>query len=206
MAGVLFSIASLAAAQTTPAPTPAVADIPTTPVVATAPVRIAFVDLDLALSESKAVFTLLSEIDEGLQRQERELTARKREVRRLEIELERQGPILSDTERARRQSAILDAVEEIERLETRFQREVRDKERTTVGPLRRRLMEVVAEVGRREGYDLVLNGEMVLFGRERIDLTPAVIAEMDRRAPELRRLLLPPAAAADTTPTPTPAP
>jgi hypothetical protein len=77
---------------------------------------------------------------------------------------------------------------------------VRLKQKATIEPLIDAVMRIVADVGAREGYDLIVRGELVLYGRQTVDLTPAIVAEMDKRVDELRALVLAPAPKAAPAP------
>lgn len=156
------------------------------------PLRVAFVDMDVVLQDSRAVWEALREVDEEMERREREITTKRRELRRLELRLEQQAAVLSEPERRRREQEIIDLAEELDEIEYRFSRDVREKEQTLIGPLRRMVLELVRDVARRENFDLVLNGELVLYGTDRVDLTMPVLELLDSRGEELRRLLNPP--------------
>ncbi len=157
--------------------------------------KIGFVDLDVVIDRSKAVRQIISEVDGELAVDARFIEDRNRELRRLKLSLEQQSAALSDEERRVRQDKVLDLMNEIDEMEYRFQRTARQKQRRTIEPLLEQVMLMVAEVGEREGYDLIVRGELVLYGRQTVDLTPSVIAEMDKRVDELRATIFPKAAA-----------
>lgn len=169
------------------------ADVATTPSMSPdRPQRVGFVDMDVVLQDSRAVWEVLREVDEEMERRERDITAKRRELRRLELRLEQQGGVLSEAERRRREQEIIALVEEIDEAEYRFSRDVREKEQTLIGPLRRMVLELVRDVARRENFDIVLNGEMVLYGTDPVDLTVPVLQLLDSKGDELRRALNPP--------------
>ena len=87
---LFFPVAPLAARE----------DAPTTP-----PLRLAFVDVDVALRESRAVMAIMRDIDRDLAGREESLNAKKRELRLREMRLDQQGAVLSASERSRRYSS-----------------------------------------------------------------------------------------------------
>ena len=149
--------------------------------------RIAFVDMELVLDRSAAVRTIVGEIDQELGRRSGEIDAKKRELARLKAGLEKQGAVLSAAEKKKREEQALGLLDEIDELQFRFQREVRSRQQSTIEPLLEQVILVIGDVGRRDGYDLVVRGEVVLYGRDTVDLTPGIIKELDGRVEQLRK-------------------
>ena len=173
--------------------------------------RIGFVDIELVLDSSQAIRTIVGEADAELGEADRQIQEKRRELRQLRTALETQSSVLSDAERQKRQQQAVDLLNEIDEMEYRFQRTVRDKQRSTIEPLLEKVIDVIGDVGRRDGYDLVVRGEVVLWGRETVDLTPLVVRECDLRIDELRQAVQgsrpPKLGASGTAPRPTqPAP
>lgn len=161
---------------------------PTTPTLA---IRVGFVDMEIVLGESVSVRRIMTEIDQELAAAEEEIGVKRREARRMRLALDQQGTVLSETERLRRQQEIIDLLAEVDEMTFRFDQRFRDAQRGAVEPLLVEVIRVVGEVARRDGYDLVVRGEMVLYGKETVDLTPSVIAALDGQEAELRRVVLP---------------
>ncbi|MGH0034324.1 MAG: OmpH family outer membrane protein [Myxococcota bacterium] len=146
-------------------------------------VKIGVVDLDQAVTST----------DEGKQaRDEFERKKREAEARLQPIieraqeaakEFEAKRFVLSDEKLREKQ---LDMVEmrnaiESKRREIQGQLEV-DRERL-VGPLREKLAAVVEEVGREEGFSLIIgrNAPGVMYTREALDITDIVIERFNKR-------------------------
>jgi len=184
------------------APTPA-ADAPTTD---TLPVRFGFVDIELVLAESDAIRKIVAEIDEDLAKRDEAIRAKRRELSKLKLSLETQRAVLSQQERDRRQQAAVAMLTEIDEMEYRFDREVKRKQALVIEPMLEEVVKIVGEVGQRDGYDLIVRGEMVLWGAKSVDLTPVVVRELDLQIDRLRSKLqrLKPDEG-EVSPTPTPA-
>jgi outer membrane protein len=181
---LLLLLSSSAGAQTVVA-----TDASSTPTLA---IRIGFVDMDFVLQDSRVVWEALREVDADMERRERELLAKKRDLRGLELRMEQQGGVLSAAERRRREQEIIDLVNEIDEMEYRFTRHVREKEARIVGPLQRLVLDLVGETARKEGFDLVLRGEMVLYGTPATDLTGAVLRLLESRPEAVNAIISPP--------------
>ncbi len=151
-----------------------------------APSRVAFVDIELVLERSASVRKIMAELDSELAKESDAIDAKKQEARRLRLQLEQQNAVLSDEERATRRQKALDLLAEADELEFKFTRKVRETQRATVEPLLEQVIVYIGKVADRRGIDLVVRGEMVLYGRSTVDLTPQVIRELDTNFEELR--------------------
>lgn len=183
------NLVSKASAQEAVAPVPSVSDRATTENLARMP-RVAFVDIEVVLGQSRAIRSIMSSIDDELAQKSADIDQKRRQARRIQLSLEQQGAVLSDQERRKREQQAIDLLSEVDELEYRFEREVRDRQRDVVEPLLEQVILTIGDVGRRQEFDLIVRGEMVLYGRSAADLTPAVIEEIDKREEQLRESLM----------------
>lgn len=149
-----------------------------------APARVAFVDVEMLIEESQAIRRALDRIDEEMAALARDIDAKEREFRRLRFDLDRQERVLSGEERERRREELTALQDEIGRMQFQFDQELRGRERQ-IEPVLQKVMEIVADVADRDGYDVVFRGEVVIYGRQSANITAAVAAELDRRADEI---------------------
>jgi outer membrane protein len=164
--------------------------------------RFGFVDVELVLAESRAIRAIVSEVDEDLAGREGTIREKRRELQKLRLALETQGPILSQPERDRRQQQAIALLSEIDELEFRFDRDMRRKQAQVIEPMLEQVLRVVGDVGQRDGFALIVRGETVLWGARSVDLTPVVVQELDRDVERLRaavRRFTPEAAPEGTT-------
>ncbi len=145
------------------------------------PIRIGFVDMDIVLQESKAVQEHVGRVEDRLELKKRDIDRKMTEHDRLRESLQRQDSILTEEEKQRRIQRIEELKTEVEDLRYEANRVLRQSERGIIEPILDSVMETVQEVGRREGFDLVLRGELVLYGAEAVDLTDKVIEALDSK-------------------------
>ncbi len=188
---LVFLLNAILVASTSAQETVASDDAETSPALDQSSMKVGFVDIEIAIGESQAIRKILGEIDEEMRKDGESIDSKKQEARRLRIMLERQGSVLSDEERQERQQQIIDLMAEIDELEYKFKRKIEQTERTTFMPLVEQVIRIVGDVGKNENFDLIVRGEMVLYGRARADLTPLVVEELDSRYEELREVMIP---------------
>lgn len=149
-----------------------------------APARVGFVDIELVIENSQALRKALDEIDRSLAGDARKLDELERQFRRDRLELDRQDRVLSPLSREERRAALNALQEDIDRRRFAMDQELRSRQRQ-IEPVLEMIMEVVAEVAKRDGYDVVLRGEVVIYGQPSADLTDRIINELDSRTDEV---------------------
>jgi Skp family chaperone for outer membrane proteins len=148
---------------------------------------IGFVDVELVIDRSRAIRAALQEIDRDMAVRARTIDEMERGLRRRQLELDRQSSVLSTAELDKLRGELLELTDELGRARFEFEQTLRTRERQ-LEPVLQRIMELVAVVAEREGFEIVLRGEVVLYGARSADLTPLVIRELDGRAEEILAL------------------
>jgi outer membrane protein len=162
------------------------------------PLKVAVVDLQAVLDGSvrgKAAKDRLKE--HGMQLQE-EIKAkrtfkdeREAELQKLRTEIRSQGLVLSEQARAEKEEKFRKQMRELKRFIDDTNRyiedatqEFREKEVSETQRLLLEVRKVVQEVGKQEGYSLILEGNesaaVVLYFNNAIDITPKIIQRYDQ--------------------------
>lgn len=143
------------------------------------PQRIGFVDLEAVSWQSHFVRELVENMESQVREKEAELTAILEQMQALQEEMERKGPTLSDEkiQDMRREGRRMQLEAEDKQYE--MQNLQRDLERNKMGPALNKVLQVIEELGQEKGLDLILRGDMVLFGRPEWNLTDEVVKRLD---------------------------
>ncbi len=171
---------------------------------------VGFVDVQAIMERSRAVKEVLDIMDRAMADEVRVIQEKEARLSSMRFEFERQADLLVREEREKRRLELGELRDEIDRLKFELDRKWKAGERQ-IEPLLEKIMEVVADVAVREGYELVVRGEVVIYGRESVNLTAAVVTELDVRSPEVVEMfrnlapLAPPTPGAEATPTAAPA-
>lgn len=181
VASLLLALSPCLAQSPTPTPPPgSTRGIPLPP----APARVGFVDIELVIENSAALRKALDAIDKTLAADQRRIQELEAQFRRERFDLDRQDRVLSPISRDERRAALSALQEDIDRKRFDLDQELRSRERQ-IEPVLELIMTVVAEVARRDGYDVILRGEVVIYGQPSADLTDRIISELDARADEV---------------------
>lgn len=149
--------------------------------------KIGFVDIELVIEQSTAIRMAMDSLDQVMAEKARTIDSKEREFRRNRFEMDRQERILSGEERERKRLELVKMQEEIEKLKFEFDSELRVRERQ-IEPVLEHIMRIVADVADEQGFDIVLRGEVIIYGRSTADLTPAIIEKLDSNVAEVIKL------------------
>ncbi|MDX2175541.1 MAG: OmpH family outer membrane protein [Candidatus Sumerlaeia bacterium] len=147
-------------------------------------IRIGFVDVEFIIDRSAAVRRLIESVDKEIEPRAAQLRDKQREFREHQLRLDEQGRLISETERMRLRDRMAALIDEMDVLRFQLDRDVARK-KDLVEPMLDEIVKIIGVVGDREGFDMILRGEVVLYGRDTVDLTNKVLEEVDRRADEL---------------------
>lgn len=146
-------------------------------------VKIGVVDLDQAVTSTEEGKQARDEFERKKREAEAKLQPLIERAQEAAKEFEAKRFVLSDDKLREKQLDLVEMRNAIEskRREIQGQLEV-DRERL-VGPLREKLAAVVEEVGREEGFSLIIgrNAPGVMYTREALDITDVVIERFNKR-------------------------
>lgn len=163
----LASIAMLAAAA------PAAAESTT---------KIGYIDIDIAVSRSQTIQAAVTGAENEQRRRQEEMEILIRRGRRSRDDLQARRSVLSEDEIRRGEARIDALLDEIELMRLEIEKNWRRITTKVMEPAVDRILATVREVGKAEGFDLIVRADVVLYGIEALDITPLVIESLDRPA------------------------
>jgi outer membrane protein len=171
---------------------------------ATGTATIGVIEVQRIVQESAIGKESLARVQKLQQAKQEDLSKRQKELRDLEQKIQDQGKALSEDALDKLQKDYQAKAVELKRFQDDAQRELEESQRKELGDLEKRIMPVINDVAREQGYQLVFNkfNSGLLFADDRsVDLTEAVITKFNSQiaAPK------PPAAAKPSTAVPAPA-
>ncbi len=146
-------------------------------------ITIGVVDLDQAITSTNEGRAAREEFDRKKRQAEQRIIPLMEQYREELQELEAKKFVLSDDARFQKQLDLAELQNRIEnhRKEMEGQLQV-DRERL-IGPLRTKLVKIVEEVGREEGFSLILhrNSPGIMYSKEALDVTDLIIAKFNKK-------------------------
>jgi len=199
-AGVLAAAVAGAPAfaQTAAAPVPAAAGNS----------KIGVIEVQRIVQESAIGKESLARVQKLQQAKQDDLVKRQKELRDLEQKIQDQGKSLSEDAMEKAQKDYQAKAVELKRFQDDAQRELEEAQRKELGELEKRIMPVINEVAREQGYQLVFNkfNSGLLFADDKsVDLTDSVITRFNSQIAAPKPAAAPAASAAPTAAKPAPA-
>ena len=145
------------------------------------PVRIAFVDMQKALNESRAGKKALGELQKLMEERKAGLQKQKEAIEKKKDELDKQGLLLNEETRKGRESEIRTLERDYSRTLSDLKEEFGRRENEFTDGIRKDLLKVIEKIGKEGGYTLVLEKQYsaILYAPASIDLTETLIKRYD---------------------------
>lgn len=141
--------------------------------------KIGFVNSDRVLREAtpaKAAQTRL-EVEFSKRQKEGEDAAAK--LKAAADKLDKDAPTLGEAERGRRQRDLVEQDRELQRKRREFQEDLNQRKNEELAAVVERANKVVKQIYDSEKFDLILQGDVVIFASSRVDITDKVIKALN---------------------------
>ena len=138
-------------------------------------IKIGFVDIQRAISESQSGKKAREKFQAEVKKVEGELLKEKQEMEKLKNDFDKKGLLLKEEEKKNLEREFQRRYLGYQRSMRDFQEELRQKEGEMTGEILKELEKVVLEIGKSEKFTLVLERSQVLYSDQAIDITSKVI-------------------------------
>ncbi len=137
--------------------------------------KIGVIDFQRIFEASSAGKLVQSEINKKFKKMEAELEAKGAVIEELKKKLERDEPVMSKEMREEKGREIRIKINDIKALQKRYLSELRVLENRLVTRIKKDVLGLVKEIGKKEGYLLIIERAGVLYYPNAIDLTDRLI-------------------------------
>ncbi len=147
------------------------------------PLRIAVVDLNQALNSTDEGKAAREELARKAREAEAKVQPRIERYKELQEELKSKKFVLSEEALYQRQLDLVELRNEIESEGKELEGKLKVDEERIVGPLRKKMVDVVQGIGREQGFTLVIERSSpgLLYAREALDITDTVIERFNKK-------------------------
>jgi outer membrane protein len=145
-------------------------------------VKIGFIDVQRALSESQAGKRARDRFQAQIKKVETDLLKEKQELERLKSELDKKSPLLKEDERRNQEADLQKRAVSYQRTMGDQQQELQQKERDMTAEILKDLEKIVNEVGKTDKFTLILERSQILYSDQAIDITNKVIEVFNSRS------------------------
>jgi outer membrane protein len=146
-----------------------------------ATVRIGVVDIQEVLNKSQKGLAVKQKLDQERATRQKDLDAKQQEVMKLQAEFEKQAPLLSEQAKREKSEAIQRRTRDTVRIAEDANRDFDKRVREAEMDVTREILGVVQEYGKDQGFTLIFEHSMVVFGSPAVDVTSEVIKRYDSK-------------------------
>ncbi|WP_177203550.1 OmpH family outer membrane protein [Marinospirillum celere] len=141
--------------------------------------RIAVLDLQEAMMSTDKISRAFEEIDRQLSSEESRIRQLAEEGRSLQQRLQRDGDVMSESERTRLTQEMQQKVQEYQQRGNQLQQRQQQMRQQVVNDNRPQLERVVNELLEEHNIDILLDRQAVHFAKPQFDLTPVVADKLN---------------------------
>ncbi len=143
--------------------------------------KIGVVDMKEITDRSQSIQARMKEIEKSLEPRKAQLDKSFMEVERMKRDLRNRRSVLSDEDVRAEQRHIRRIEGEVEDIQYEINKEFDRFQIDVITPELERIEQTIQRIAHDDDYDLILMNEGVLFYSDRVDITPLVIQELDRK-------------------------
>ncbi len=137
--------------------------------------KIGILDPQRVLETSSAGKSAQTQIKAVFNAKEEELQKRGSEIMELEKQLKREAMVMSQEKRDDKSRELKIRKVELDDLRKKYTRELKELEREIIGKIQEDIMTLTGELGKEEGFLLIINKPVVLYNPTSIDITDKLI-------------------------------
>lgn len=141
--------------------------------------KIAFVEVSKLLQESSKVKSVKEKIRKEFAHRDDELVSQQKQLKKLQDKLVRDGSIMSEAETKRLERDIVSRRRKLKNSQSEFQEDLALRQNEELNKLRKVIAEVIIDVAKKDGYDIVLESGVV-WASDKINITDKVLKTLNR--------------------------
>ena len=141
--------------------------------------KIGFVNSDRVLREATVAKAAQTRLEAEFSKRQKEGEDAANKLKTAADKLDKDAPTLSEAERNRRQRDLVEQDRELQRKRREFQEDLNQRRNEELASVVERANKVVKAIYETEKYDLILQGDVVIFASARIDITDKVIKALN---------------------------
>jgi outer membrane protein len=143
--------------------------------------KIGFIDIQRAITESAAGKKAKARFDAHVKKAESDLLKEKQELERLKSDFDKKGPLLKEDERRSLEIDLERRLRQYQRTGQDHQQELRQKEGEMTNDILKDLQQIVTEIGKAEKFTLIFERSQILYNDQGIDITNKVIETYNKK-------------------------
>lgn len=142
--------------------------------------KVGYVDVPYLIDNSPQAKEASSQLEEEFGAAQQKLQQKQEEYQRLQQKMQKDGLVMSESERQETEQRMRELKREIQRDEETFREELNIQRNDAFKRVRGAVIQAVRNLAEEEGYDLIV-GQGALYASDGVDLTERVLERMEKR-------------------------
>lgn len=143
-----------------------------------ADVKIGFVSIAKILNSAPQAEAASKRLEQEFAPRKKGLDEALKALRRQEEKLAKDGAVMGDSQRRSLESEIRNQARELKRTSDEFREDFNLRRNDELGKFQKQVMEVVTNVAKEQGFDLVVNDSATLYASPQVDVTDKVLSRL----------------------------
>jgi outer membrane protein len=143
--------------------------------------KIGVVNVEKVLETSTTGKTVQAELKAQKDKLEGDLKQRANEIQEMEKRLQREAAVMSKESREEKEREFRIKASDFQAMQKKYRGDLQDLERKLMSELKKEIEGLLAEIGRRDGYTMIISNLGVLYNQPAVDLTDRLIQELNAK-------------------------
>ena len=143
--------------------------------------KIGVIDVQRIMSTSEQGKAAKAQIKEQSDKMTVALKEKGAEIEELKKQLERESMVMSREKREEKEREFRIKLNDLKSLEKRYRGELQAMEKRLAGDMRKAVFALVEDIGKKEGYLMIINNFNVMYSPGSIDITDRIIKELNAK-------------------------
>lgn len=143
--------------------------------------KIAVVDMKAIADRSQRIKADLDKSQGQVRELQDKLQSKLSEIQRAHDELNRQRTAMTESDVSAREEKIEAMRSDYNDTQEALNKKINQIQKQVLRPQAEKIQQIIAEVARDKGYDLVMDAEAVIYHSDAVDITPQVVQIFDRQ-------------------------
>ncbi len=139
--------------------------------------KIGFVDVAKLSESAPQIRSAQMKMDAEFGSREKEIIALQREIEAMEEALARDGAVMSDTERSKKERAILGKRREGKRAQDEFRDDINIRRNEILRKVNTEIGKAIEEYAKQNNYDLIM-AQGVMYSSDKVDITEKILKKL----------------------------
>ncbi|MDS4042329.1 MAG: OmpH family outer membrane protein [Candidatus Competibacter sp.] len=143
-----------------------------------ADVKIGYVSIAKILNSSPQAEAASKRLEQEFAPRKKGLDEALKSLRKQEEKLAKDGAVMSDSQRRNLENDIRNQARELKRTSDEFREDFNLRRNEELGKFQKQVLDVINNVAKEEGFDLVINDQATLYASSQVDVTDKVLKRL----------------------------